>query len=185
MAFETERLRMRPLEADDEGLVCGLYMDGDTMRFIAAPLSPEQALRRFRNALKWSNRHPPECVFLAIFDRAMGRSLGFCAIVQFETGRTRAEVGIMLKSDARARGYAREGLGGLVKQTFSVFQVNEIWVKCSARNPIVERMVSSIGFTLCNGSTIDTGPLSQRIWSVHRSSWSSTNIANNQRSNHV
>ena len=84
----------------------------------------------------------------------------------------------MLKSDARCMGCAREGLGGLVKQTFSVLPVDEIWAQYSARNPVVEHVFSSLGFTLCDGMTIDAGDLSQRIWSIHRSSWSSINAAN-------
>ncbi len=169
-AFETERLRMRPLLAQDEAMFCDLYTDAETMRFIGPPLTAERASRSFRKLLASADDSPPERVFLAILEKASQRPLGTCAIVQFDAGMTRAEVGIMLKSDARAKGYAREALGGLVKMAFSVFPVDGIWVECSALNPVVERMVGSIGFTLCDSIALDAGSLSQRIWSVHRPS---------------
>lgn len=178
--FETQRLRMRPLEAEDEMLFCDLYTDAETMRFIGEPLSPVLAQRSFRKALASPSKFPPERLFLAIFEKTTRRPLGISAIVQFDAGMTRAEVGIMLKSDARFRGFAREGLGALVETTFSVFPASEIWVECSARNPLVERMVSSIGFRRCDDSEKDEGPLSKRIWSVDRSSWCATNRVNNR-----
>lgn len=178
LEFETARLRMRPLQAADEALFRELYTDTETMRYIGEPLSSERAARSFRKTLASSGQDPPERVFLAILDKATRCPLGICAIAQFDATMTRAEVGIMLKSDARSRGYAREGLGGLVKRTFSVFPVSEIWVECSARNLVVEHLFSSSGFTLCGEITIDTEDLSQRIWSAHRSSWSSINAFN-------
>jgi len=169
-AFETERLRLRPLEAGDEALFVGLYSDPETMRYIGEPLSPERAVRSFRKAVtSWSD-DPLERAFLTVLDKISRRPLGICAIVQFEANMSRAEVGIMLKSDASGRGYAREGLGALVRQAFGRLPVEEIWVQCSARNPVVERMVSSIGFTLCDATVDGDGSLAQRIWSVSRAS---------------
>jgi len=170
LAFETERLRMRRLQAEDEALFLDLYTDAETMRYIGEPLSPERAARSFRKTLATSDQDPPERVFLAILDKATQRPLGICAIVQFEAGMTRAEVGIMLKSDARSKGFAREVLGGLVRTTFSAFPVDEIWAQCSIQNPVIEHVFSSLGFTLCGCRAIDAGTLLQRIWSVHRSS---------------
>ena len=47
-AFETDRLRMRPLRADDEALFLDLYTDAETMRYIGEPLSLERAKRSLR-----------------------------------------------------------------------------------------------------------------------------------------
>jgi RimJ/RimL family protein N-acetyltransferase len=168
-AFETQRLRMRPLQAGDESLFRDLYTDAETMRFIGEPYSPERIVRSFHKVLASASEWPPERVFLVILEQATGRSLGICAITKFDADMSRAEVGIMLKSDARSRGYAREGLGGLVKQAFRWFKANEIFVECSALNAVVERMVSSIGFMLCDHGEVDAGPLSRRVWSIHRS----------------
>lgn len=178
LEFDTPRLYMRQLQAEDETLFLDLYTDAETMRYIGEPLSPERAARSFRKTLASSCQDPPERVFLAILDKATRRPLGICAIAQFDATMTRAEVGIMLKSDARSMGFAREVLGGLVRTTFSAFPVDEIWAQCSARNLVVEHVFSSLGFTLCGCRAIDAGTLLQRIWSVHRSSWCSINAIN-------
>ena len=178
LEFDTPRLYMRQLQAEDETLFLDLYTDAETMRYIGEPLSPERAKRSFRKLSASTSESPPKRVFLTVLDKATQRPLGVCAIAQFNARMTRAEVGIMLKSDARSKGFAREGLGGLVKQTFSVFPVSEIWAQCSARNLVVEHVFSSLGFTLCGEITIDLEDLSQRIWSAHRSSWSSINAFN-------
>jgi RimJ/RimL family protein N-acetyltransferase len=169
-AFETERLLLRPLQVGDEALFCGLYTDAEAMRYIGDPLTQERAERNFRKAVASWNDDPLKRVFLTVLEKANQQPLGICAIVQFEANTSRAEVGIMLKSDAYGRGYAREGLGALVRQAFSRFPVTEIWVECSAKNPVVERMVTSIGFVLRNGTSGGDGPLAQRVWSARRAS---------------
>jgi RimJ/RimL family protein N-acetyltransferase len=180
-AFETSRLCLRPLAAQDQALFCDLYTDAETMRFIGEPLTPERAARSFRKAVAaWADR-PLERAFLSVLEKVTQRALGICAIVQFDAHLSRAEVGIMLKSEARSRGLAREGLGGLVKQTFRMFPVAAIWVECSAGNPVVERMVSSIGFERDEG--LASGPLAKRIWSIHRTSWRSTATPNRGEDN--
>ncbi len=169
--FESERLRLRPLQAGDETLFRELYTDAETMRFIGDPLKAERATRSCSKAVAALSEYPLQRAFLAVVEKATQQTLGICAIVQFDADMRRAEVGIMLKSEARCRGLAREGLGRLVKETWRLFPVDEIWVECSALNPVVERMVSSIGFRLVDGSA--SGPLSKRTWSIHRSSWNS------------
>ena len=170
LGFETARLRMRPLDASDEALYMSLYTDADTMRYICAPLLPERALRSFRKAI--TQPRPQMGPFLfAMMEKATDSAVGICSAVQVDLGAARAEVGVMLKSDARGQGYAREGLSGVVQSAFQTHSVATIWVECSALNPVVERMVESVGFALEDEAAAGTGSLLQRTWSVRRSSW--------------
>ena len=180
-SFETARLHLRPLAVQDQALFCDLYTDTETMRFIGQPLTPERAARSFLKAVAAWAEHPLGRVFLTVLEKATQRALGICAIVQFDMDVSRAEVGIMLKSEARSQGLAREGLGELVRQTFRMFPVATVWVECSTANPVVERMVSSIGFERDEG--LASGPLAKRIWSVHRASWRSTATPNRGEDN--
>ena len=100
---------MRRLHEDDEALYCGLYTDAETMRFICAPLSPERAARSFRKVLA-SKTQANGPRYFAMFDKATQHVIGLCAIQQPDAEMQRAEVGMMLKSEARARGYATEAL---------------------------------------------------------------------------
>ena len=184
-AFETERLRMRLLQADDETLFLDLYTDAETMRHIGEPLSPERAARSFRKVLKTASASPPERIFLAILEKASQRPLGTCAIVQFDGGMTRAEVGIMLVSGARAQGYSKECMTGLVTWAFAIFPIEEVWVQYSPGHSVAERSAISIGFSPGADIASDGDSPAQRTWSVHRSSWSYTNAVNQQGEDNV
>ena len=184
-AFETERLRMRPLADEDEALFRFLYTDADTMRFIGEPLSQESAARCFRTALAASGKSPPQSVFWAILEKTTQRRLGICAIVQFDAALARAEVGMMLAPEARARGYSKECLAKLVTRTFAMFPIDEVWVQYSSGHSAAERLVISIDFS--RGTDIDPGDGSpaKRFWSVRRPSRGSINAANNQGKDNV
>src|SRR5260221_13747987 len=97
-SFDTQRLHIRRLVESDEALYCGLYTDAATMRYIGAPLSPERAMRSFRNALTWSNDQPTDPRLFAMIEKSTQRAIGLCAIQPFDAGTRRAEVGMMLKS---------------------------------------------------------------------------------------
>lgn len=183
--FETERLRMRPLQAEDEALFLGLYTDAETMRHIGEPLSPKRAARSFRKVLQTADVSPPERVFLTILDKLTQRPLGLCAIVQFDAGMTRAEVGMMLAAEARAQGYSKECLAWLVTLTFAMFPIGEVWVQYSPGHSIAERLVISIGFS--PGADVEPGDgrPAQRVWSIYRPSWGSTNAIHNQGKDNV
>jgi [ribosomal protein S5]-alanine N-acetyltransferase len=182
-AFETARLQMRSLDENDESLHCELYTDAETMRFIHPPLSPERALRMFREMI--AQPRPAAGPFLfAIGDKISQVALGICAVVAVDTGIKHAEVGVMLKSDARGLGYARESLAGTVEHVYRTFPVQRVWVECSALNPVVERMVGSIGFLL-DETGAGVGPLLQRTWSVRRSSWCLSKQHQPSRGKHV
>ena len=183
--FETERLRMRPLQADDETLFLDLYTDADTMRFIGAPLSPELAARRFRRILASTGQSPPERVFLAVLEKVTQSPIGLCAVVEFDAGRTRAEVGMMLVPKARAQGYSKECLAWLVTLTFAMFPIGEVWVQYSPGHSVAERLVVSIGFSPGAAVEPSDGSPAQRVWSVFRPSWGSTNAINNQGEDNV
>jgi RimJ/RimL family protein N-acetyltransferase len=185
LGFETKRLQIRPLQAEDEALYCGLYANADTMRFIGKPLSSERVARSFHKVLASASKQPPEHVFLTILDKATQLPLGICAIVQFDATMSRAEVGMMLKSEARSQGYAKECLPGLVTEAFAVFPIDEVWVQYSPGHSVAERLVASIGFSLRADLAPDEDGCLKCTWSVHRPSWGSINAINNQGKTNV
>ena len=183
LGFETARLRMRPLDETDEALYCGLYTDAETMRYICAPFSVRSASRNFRALIAQPRPRVGPYLF-AVLQRGTLRRIGICAAVRIDEQAARAEVGVMLKSDARGQGFARESLNGMVHNTFRAHPVETIWVQCSALNPVVERMVRSIGFVL-DEAAAGAGPLLQRTWSVRRLSWCFVDTTNYRGDVHV
>jgi RimJ/RimL family protein N-acetyltransferase len=170
LEFETPRLRVRPLAADDVALYCDLYTDAQTMRFIGPPLSVERATRLLHRYL----RLPPAAdqpLLFAILEKQTGNGLGICSIHQLDERKRRAEVGIMLKAALHGRGFGKEGLAALVRQAFAILPVDEIGVRVAADHSVVERLVVSVGFARRTGSGTGGEPHATHFWSVCRDSW--------------
>jgi len=183
--FETARLLVRPLQAGDEALFHGLYTDPETMRFIGKPLSAEQASSRFRKIAAQQRKPSLKGCFLAMLDKATWQSLGICGTSHYDVAARRLEVGLVLRREARAQGFAREALAALMERIFAASPFNEIEVKFSAENRAAEHLVVSLGFTSCVDAAREAGLLSERRWSVCRSSWYVTNTTNAQGKHHV
>jgi RimJ/RimL family protein N-acetyltransferase len=169
--LETERLKLRLLDAGDEALFCGLYTDPETMRFVAPPLSATQAISHFRKIVIRQCEPSLEGRFLAVLEKATCQPVGICGTSQHDVDALRLEVGILLTSEARGRGFAREALTVLMKEIFAMSPVQEICVRFSAQCPAVERLNIRIGFTPCADEVQGEGLMAKRVWSVHRSPW--------------
>jgi RimJ/RimL family protein N-acetyltransferase len=167
-AFETARLRIRPLKDCDAGLYCDLYTDAGTMRFIAPPLSRRAAERSFRASRRLLAETPPRQLVFAIVDLSTRAAIGICSLQQIDLERRTAEAGIMLRPASRSRGYSREGLGALVRHAFERLPIDEVWVQISACYEVVERLVISVGFTRVNDAVRDGSRREMQIWRMHR-----------------
>ena len=183
--FETARLLVRPLQAGDEALFHGLYTDPETMRFIGKPLSAEQASSRFRKIVARQREPSLQGRFLAMLDKATWQPLGICGTSHYDVAARRLEVGLVLRREARAQGFAREALAALMERIFAVSPVIEIEVKFSAENRAAERGSIGLGFMPCADDAKEPGLLSERRWLVHRSSWYATKTTNDQGEHHV
>lgn len=169
--FETERLHLRPLAESDKALFHGLYTDPETMRFIAPPLSAEKAAESFKKFV--ARQHEPSLKgrLLVMLDKATLQPVGICGTSQRDGEALRLEVGIILKREARSRGFAQNALTALIRRIFALSPIEEIYVRFSAQCPAVERLNIRVGFVPCAEEITEDGLWSKRVWSVHRSSW--------------
>ncbi|MHB1271628.1 MAG: GNAT family N-acetyltransferase [Rhodanobacter sp.] len=183
--FETARLFLRPLQVGDEALFHGLYTDPETMRFIGKPLSAEQASSRFLKIVARQRKPSLRGRFLAMFDKLTRQPLGICGTSHYDVAALRVEVGLVLRREARAQGFAREAIAALMERIFAASPVNEIEVKFSAENWAAEQAGIGLGFTPCVDAAKEPGLLSECRWSVYRSSWYVTKTTNDQGEHHV
>lgn len=176
--FETERLHMRPMVSGDEALYCGLYTDPETMRFIAPPLSADDAASSFQKVVARQREPSIRGRVLVILERTTLQSLGICATSKHDAGDLRLEVGIVLKPEACARGFAREALTALMERVFAVSTTQEICARFSAHSPAAKRLHSRMGFTHCTDELGEEGKVLTRFCWVHRSSWRTDQAVN-------
>jgi RimJ/RimL family protein N-acetyltransferase len=169
--INTQRLDIRPLSECDETLYCELFTDPDTMRYIGPKMSPDRAARSFRKAVALTRRLPAQRLFFTVAMRSVQRKIGLCSIQQIDPMRRRAEAGVVLKSFARAQGFAREILPALVERALTTYPVDEIWLQYSKDHSLNERLFTAAGFAPCfDPRAYGEGP-DKRVWSAHRGSW--------------
>jgi RimJ/RimL family protein N-acetyltransferase len=185
---ETDRLSMRPIVSDDAALYTHLYSDAETMRFIGAPLSPEQAAKSFRSALAGMQRHPIEQLFLTVMEKATRTDVGICSLQNLDAEQRSVQAGVMFIATARAKGYSKEGFIGLIQQVFAHWPVDELWVQFAVEHVAVQRAVVSVGFArrkeAAGNDRSQRGAQrneSATAWSVHRATWSPPSALRNVR----
>jgi RimJ/RimL family protein N-acetyltransferase len=149
-ALTSARLRLRAFAARDLALFRALYTDPETMRFIARPLSAPQATASFHATLL-ASRQAQNFRFLAIAERDGGAAIGLCSIRRVSRRARRAEVGIMLVSAARRRGYATEALATLIADAFRALPIDAVWVQYHRANAATARLFDSLGFPAADG----------------------------------
>jgi RimJ/RimL family protein N-acetyltransferase len=165
---------MRRLNESDEALYCGLYTDAETMRFVTTPWSRERATRNFRNVLARSLQASGPKYF-AMLDKASQQSIGLCAIQQPDAEMQRAEVGMMLKSEAWGQGHATEAFAALVTTAFSTLPIDTVWVQYHPANTAAERLFIGLGFLSAADVAIGDVHNAQRTRTMLRSAWGAFN----------
>jgi RimJ/RimL family protein N-acetyltransferase len=161
-AFDTPRLRLRPLREGDEPLYRALYTDPELMRNIAAPLSDEAVRRSFRAACRQQLPHPRRWI---IHEKDGNHEIGLLGLVP-DDGT--AEIGVMLLAGWDRRGFATESMAGMVDRVFSTRSFPRLCARQAiADNPPVNRLMLKLGFQ----------PLppdkawSQRNWELRYDDW--------------
>ena len=173
LPITSARLELRALAPQDARLYCDLYMDPQTMRFIAPPLTAHQAARSFRAALRSSDPTRGRPVFLTIVARASQQSMGLCAIRQITPDS--AETGVIINAAARGRGIATESLRAAIEWALAALAVEHVWVRIAAGNHAAERVTRALGLVrqVVHPEPPPCSVLASRevIWYTDRNSW--------------
>ncbi|HSX58999.1 MAG TPA: GNAT family N-acetyltransferase, partial [Tahibacter sp.] len=147
IAFETQRLLLRPLGDGDETFYCDIYGDAEILRHVGPPLTPERARRSFVAALRHTRAQAPREMFGVLARRGDGARFGLCGLRAIDLAARRAEAGILLAAPARGLGLAAEALGGLVARAFATLPLEEIYLDYAPQNAAMARLAHRVGFT--------------------------------------
>lgn len=148
-SFETERLRLRPLQAEDRDLYVRLYTDAAVMRYVGAALSRERAQRAFQAVLGQMAQRPPVALYWAVQHSPSEPPFGLSALV-FDGDRQSAEAGILLLPQEQGRGYATEVVAALANRTFFGTTLRFLRMIHSIGHPAMPRVLEKLDF-VCDG----------------------------------
>ncbi len=121
--WQTARLDLRMPEASDAPAWVRWTGDAETMRFMGAPLGPEDAWRNL--AMMVGHWHLRGFGMWTMVERATGRRLGRGGLWQPE-GWPGLEIGWLVDRDFRGQGYAIEMAQAAAQAAFEVFDASEV-----------------------------------------------------------
>jgi ribosomal-protein-alanine N-acetyltransferase len=145
--FATLRLRAQPLAERDEDLYCTLYTDAELMRYVGTPLQPAAAQRSFRAALAAAAKARPVHLYLSLCPQDGGDAVGVCALRDIDATSERAELGLMLRRQTQAQGFACEALSGLIAWGFRRLPVQQLYSLTDPANLRARRLAVRAGMT--------------------------------------
>ncbi len=176
--FESARLLMRPLCAEDETLYITCYTDPLLMKHIAKPLTREAALRSFNAALKVNSTIPVRRYMWAMDEKASMAPVGLLSLVCEQTANatTNVELGHFMLTRYHNKGFTVEAINELIDVVFVATDFAAFVVNHDRANRAVERVVKKLGFMPDMGNSEN---ISNYRWTLSRHHWQKLKASTN------
>ena len=144
----TERLRLRPFEADDLETFVAYRSDPEVARYQSwdRSYSMTEAESFLRSQRRLVFGRPGEWLQLAIVDRESGTVYGDCAVRILTDQPATAELGVTLARANQGRGVATEALAAVVTELFDRRGMHRVFAEADDRNVPVLRLFERLGF---------------------------------------
>jgi RimJ/RimL family protein N-acetyltransferase len=144
----TERLRLRPLRAEDVPAFAAYRSDPGVARYQSWDTSYTAAdaehLVATQQAVDFGA--PGPWVQVAAIDRATGALRGDCGVCVVTDQPRTAEVGVTFAPASQGSGLATEALGAVVSRLFEQHDIHRVFATADDRNQAVHRLFERLGF---------------------------------------
>ena len=143
--IETERLRLRPLKAEDIDLFVDLDSDPEVMRYLTggAPQSREHYEKRVPELLKYMTENPGLGLW-PTYLKATNEFIGWY-ILKHLPDNGEVEVGFRIKKKFWGNGYSTEAGLALIKHAFETVGLEKIAAIVSPENLASQAVINKIG----------------------------------------
>jgi [ribosomal protein S5]-alanine N-acetyltransferase len=140
--FETERLFLRKMTADDLDSIYAMRSDADVMRYIREPQKRNEALNWIK--LVSSRWEKDKIGFCSVFLKSTNQFVGWCGLWQLkETGEI--EVGYALCKEFWGRGFAVEASKSFLEYGFTKLNLLKIVACANPDNKNSRRVMEKLG----------------------------------------
>lgn len=148
--FFTENLHIKPLTEADEALYVQLYTSERVMRFIAAPLTPQQAKVSFDYALAQNQIATGKRLFLTTRPKGGEQAVALCCISDFDRENKIIEIGNIVAPQAQGKFYAKEATLALICHIQRLLDVHVFKMDIHEKNLPALRGAKIVGFKQCS-----------------------------------
>lgn len=166
------RIALRPFTAEDEALYCALYADPVVMRQVGAPLSQQSAKEAFSRVLRQMQADPPRSRYWTVArrnkDGSDGDPFGLIALIPDRDRATSAEIGILLRPEARGQGAGGEAVAAIVDHAFSTTDIVRLWTRHAATHAGAFGIMRQLGF---EPIPADPAAPDRMSWVLARETW--------------
>ncbi|MFN2484570.1 MAG: GNAT family N-acetyltransferase [Candidatus Limnocylindria bacterium] len=143
--LETERLLIRPMEADDAADLHAVYGDAETMRYLT-----EQVPRNVEETRGWMaakmDQHTRDGISLwSVVERATGRVIGDCGLQYEDDEHSDVALGFRFNRALWGRGYGREATAACLTAGFEQLGVGRILAGTDVENARARRLLTWLG----------------------------------------
>lgn len=148
--FFTENLHIKPLTSADEPFYVQLYTSERVMRFITAPLTPQQAKASFDFALTQNQIATGKRLFLTTRPKEAEHAVALCCISDFDREKKVIEIGNIVSPQAQGRFYAKEATLALIGHIQQILGVHVFKMDIHEKNLPALRGAKLLGFRQCS-----------------------------------
>ncbi|HOZ04911.1 MAG TPA: GNAT family N-acetyltransferase [Arenimonas sp.] len=168
--FETRRLLVRRLAAEDRAFYCACYTDQRLMQHIGEPLKAEAALRNFNTVLNTSTAVRLPHYTWVIQEKISQANIGLLGLAfgQLMPEPMHAELGHIMLAEYQNRGYTTEVINQMMDIAFGATRLERIIVNHANENRAVIRIVQRLCFLRESGIT---DKRSTCRWVLSRDRW--------------
>jgi aminoglycoside 6'-N-acetyltransferase len=175
----TERLRLRPFQADDLPAFVAYRSEPEVARYqswdTAYSLAVAERFLASQAGVEFGARG--EWVQVAVIDQVSGTLCGDCAVRVVADQPTTAEVGVTLAADRQGFGFATEALAAVITKLFDEDGLHRVYAQVDDRNGPVQRLFRRLGFR-CEACLVEADWFkgewaTLRVFAILRREWGS------------
>lgn len=151
----TERLNLRELSPDDQGLIFTLRSDERVNQFIERPRmqQPKEAAEFIAMIARGTDKG--EWLYWAIYQHAHPHAMGTICLWNFSNDKTRAEVGFELLPEFQGKGFMGEALRRVIRYAFTELNLSSLEARTRKNNERSTRLLEKHGFIPAAGFSDD------------------------------
>jgi RimJ/RimL family protein N-acetyltransferase len=147
LPIETERLRLRPLEAGDHASLLAIYGREDVTRYLPSGVRDADGVSELleRKLAPTRLEEDGDALNLAVVLREDGRFAGEVMLFHRSTIHRAAEVGYVFDPAFHGRGFATEAAAELLGIAFEQVGYHRVYGRLDARNTASARVLEKLG----------------------------------------
>lgn len=139
-------LHVKPLSFEDMQLYIGLYTSSRVMRFICEPLTTDEAIVSFANALKINAEKRSQRLFLTVKLRDTEHAVGLVCISNLDRINRLVELGSMLLPQFHGKNIAKNAILALMAQVQNCLKINRFMLQIHEYNLPALRAAKLMGY---------------------------------------